>query len=361
MSVGNMYKIFLFLFGCMTAVIGFSACSGSEETPSVVDDRLLALGHQHLSEYDFFKGNQAELQPMGRVFPYDLNTALFSDYAYKARFISLPEDSAMHYRENDVLHFPTGTTLIKTFYMPADFRDASKGRRLLETRLLIRETNGWKALPYIWNDEQTDAYLEITGSTMPVNWVDSEGGERFNQYSVPTMAQCKSCHIRGDVMVPIGPTPGQLNRDLPIAFVERNQLQYFAEIGILEGLPENDIPKSPVWNDPSTGSLHDRAMTYLDINCGHCHNPDGPANTSALVLTAYERDPANWGVFKKPIAAGRGSGGRSFSIVPGDPHASILLYRMESTDPGIMMPEVGRKLAHDEGIALIRAWIAHLE
>jgi hypothetical protein len=36
------------------------------------------------------------------------------------------------------------------------------------------------------------------------------------------------------------------------------------------------------------------------------------------------------------------------------------LYRMESTDPGAMMPELGRGLAHEEGNALVRRWISAL-
>jgi hypothetical protein len=63
---------------------------------------------------------------------------------------------------------------------------------------------------------------------------------------------------------------------------------------------------------------------------------------------------------KPPVAAGRGSGGKSFSIVPGSPDDSILLYRMESTEPGIMMPELGRTLVDEEGVALIRQWIEEM-
>ena len=58
------------------------------------------------------------------------------------------------------------------------------------------------------------------------------------------------------------------------------------------------------------------------------------------------------------MAAGLGSGGRSFDIVPGQPDQSILTYRIASIDPGVMMPELGKRLVHEEGVALIRQWIA---
>ena len=59
-----------------------------------------------------------------------------------------------------------------------------------------------------------------------------------------------------------------------------------------------------------------------------------------------------------PVAAGAGTGGRSFGIMPGKPDDSIMLYRISSAEPGIMMPELGRGSVHKEGAALIRDWIA---
>ena len=49
------------------------------------------------------------------------------------------------------------------------------------------------------------------------------------------------------------------------------------------------------------------------------------------------------------------------AIAPGAPDQSFLLYRLASDDPGIMMPELGRGLVHEEGVALIREWIASLD
>ena len=49
------------------------------------------------------------------------------------------------------------------------------------------------------------------------------------------------------------------------------------------------------------------------------------------------------------------------SIVPGKPEESILLHRMISLDPGVMMPESGRALAHSEGIRLIESWIKNYD
>ena len=122
-----------------------------------------------------------------------------------------------------------------------------------------------------------------------------------------------------------------------------------------------DAPKLPVWDDPATGTLDARARAWLEINCAHCHNPEGPARNSGLDLTAAQRNPTAFGIFKPPVAAGRGSGGREFDIVPGQPDRSILVYRIASTDAGIMMPELGKRLVHEEGLALVRQWIAAMK
>ena len=58
-------------------------------------------------------------------------------------------------------------------------------------------------------------------------------------------------------------------------------------------------------------------------------------------------------MMKPPVAAGRGSGGLAYDIVPGKPDKSILVFRTASTDAGIMMPELGKRLVHEEGLALV--------
>ncbi|GAB4031220.1 SO2930 family diheme c-type cytochrome [Spirosoma jeollabukense] len=317
---------------------------------------------EKLSDYGFFSGKLADQQPAAGVVPYALNTPLFSDYAEKLRFVKLPAGQAVAYNDSAVLNFPVGTTLIKTFYFPNDFRDSAKGRRLMETRLLVHQPEGWKAFDYVWNDEQTDALLEVAGDTKTVRYVDAQGQNREHSYSIPNLNQCKGCHNRNEVMTPIGPSIRQLNGDLAYdrsgAGATENQLTHWQRSGMLTGLPAlTSCPKTPVWNKPETGTINDRARAWLDINCAHCHNPKGPAMTSGLNLSVSERDPTALGVLKTPVAAGRGSGGHPFDIVPGKPDESILIYRLNSTDPGEMMPELGRKTIQTESLELLRAWI----
>ncbi|MFZ5971748.1 MAG: SO2930 family diheme c-type cytochrome [Bacteroidota bacterium] len=308
-----------------------------------------------LSDYGFFSGALADLNPAEGVLPYDLNTPLFSNYAEKARFVKVPVGKTIPYNDSIAFDFPQGTVLIKNFYYPNDFRNPAKGKRIIETRLLVHTESGWQAWPYVWNDEQTEAYYEVAGETKQVAYVDKRGKKVTTPYLVPNKNQCKGCHSRDGKMVPLGPTVRNLNGHYNYAQGNRNQLAFWREKGWLTDLPEV-LPAMPRFDD-ATAALDLRARAYLDVNCGHCHHPLGPASTSGLYLDWRQNNPAHLGINKSPVAAGRGSGDLPFDIVPGSPQHSILLYRMKTNDPGIAMPEIGREQIHQEGVALIDAWI----
>lgn len=331
----------------------------------VASDELRPAGRDHavtkplprLSEYQFFRKPLAALNPMPEVIEYEVNAALFSNYAWKARFLRLPEGSAMEFRHQESFDFPVGTVLIKNFYFPVDFRNEKLGRHLIETRLLLLDEEGWQAYPYIWNAEQTDAFYDPAGGKTEISYQDERGKKVTAPYLIPNKNQCKSCHAKAQALVPIGPTARQLNRT---GSNGKNQLVDWQASGLLKGMPQMEmIEKMPDYEDPSA-NLNTRARAYLDSNCGHCHRADGPANTSGLFLDFHEENSTHLGINKTPVAAGRGSGDLPFDIMPGDPKKSILLFRMKTNDPGIAMPEVGREQVHKEGIELIAAWIKEM-
>jgi uncharacterized repeat protein (TIGR03806 family) len=312
-----------------------------------------------LSLYHLFDGDPVSQQPASGVIPYDLNSALFSDYAQKHRFIKLPPGTHATYSADRVFDFPVGTVIAKTFAYPFDARDPTRGRRLIETRILKREPDGWVGLPYIWNKEQTEAALDVAGDAVDVSWIHTDGGTRTNNYMIPNANQCKGCHKAGEIMQPIGPKARNLNRDFAFHDGTENQLAYWARKGALVAAPDAaQAPRLAVWDDPRSGTLDARARAWLEINCAHCHSPEGPARNSGLDLVAAQTKPISFGIDKPPVAAGIGSGGLAFDIVPGQPDKSILVYRIGSTHPGVMMPELGKRLVHEEGLALIRQWIA---
>lgn len=310
---------------------------------------------EKLSAWGLFTGNAAELKPNAGVVPYDLNTPLFSDYATKRRFVWMPPGTAAAYRPDDVFDFPVGTVLAKSFSYPDEA--AGGKQKLIETRLLVRTKTGWFGLPYVWNTNQTDATLQMAPDPVRVTYRHPSGERLEFDYQIPNANQCKGCHEKSKVMVPLGPKARNLNRDLAYADGTSNELAHWSKVGYLTGAPDPaQAPRAAVWNDPAQ-PLDARAMAYLDVNCAHCHNPGGPANTSGLYLTYGQTDPLRLGFRKVPVSAGKASGELYYDVVAGHPEQSILVHRMESTEPKILMPELGRSLVHKEGLELIRAWI----
>jgi uncharacterized repeat protein (TIGR03806 family) len=318
-------------------------------------------GHRYplrLSEWGFFEGPMYEQIPASDVWPYDVRAELFSDYAFKKRFVRLPAGGYIAWAEEAALHFPVGSVLIKTFYYPADFRRPDKDWQLVETRLLIHEEKGWTPITYRWEDDGSDAHLALAGDERDITWLDVRGRKKQLPYLLPTQNQCKGCHLRANRVEPVGTTVRMLNGYFTNPEgASYHPLKNWVAADILQGAPAPESwPQLAAWHD-DTYTLEDRARAYLDANCGHCHRPEGAANTSGLFLYHLETNSAQLGIYKSPVAAGRGSGGLKYNIHPGKPKASILLHRMTTTEPGAMMPEIGRNLVHEEGVALIRAWI----
>jgi uncharacterized repeat protein (TIGR03806 family) len=358
-----------------------AALGGCARAPQPV--HYFATGRpEHLSDWHVVFRDARRLALNERVVPYDLNTPLFSDYAHKLRTLYLPAGSAARYDAAQTFDFPVGTIITKTFYYPRggdaatsvartydQSRDfAGEGLnlanvRLIETRVLVRRAQGWEALPYVWNAQQTDAELARTGDEVALELVANDGSREAFTYIVPNENQCAGCHVtdlKTKAIAPIGPKARHLNRDYAYAGGAENQLAHLVKLGYLTGLPAPaEVPRNANWQDPAQ-PLEARARAYLDVNCGHCHNPKGPADTTALTFDVGTPVDRHLGLCKPPVAAGRGTGDHLFDIVPGHPDDSILPFRIASREPGVMMPEQGRGTVHREGLELIREWIAAL-
>lgn len=345
----------------LVAVIVVCLCSPPLLANGVNDEALMAKRPaRQLSAYGLFSdaGNQ---QPSDGVVPYDLQVPLFTDYAKKYRFVYVPSGSAATYDDTEVFDFPVGSVLVKTFAYPADFRAPDTSIRLIETRLLIHQDSGWTAWAYVWNDEQAEATLKVAGKVLPVAFIDNQGASQSINYIVPNKNQCKGCHSFDRAVTPIGPKARYLNKDFAYVGGMANQISYWRDHAVLKDVPAVEkLPATSAMNDVDA-PIDRRARAYLDINCAHCHRIEGPGSTSGLFLTYGEDNKTAWGYLKRPVAAGRGSGGLAYDIAPGDADASILHFRMASTDPGVMMPEVGRTMVDKEGLALIRDWIKQLK
>jgi uncharacterized repeat protein (TIGR03806 family) len=203
--------------------------------------------------------------------------------------------------------------------------------------------------------------LAWAGDTIDVAWIHADGERRRNNYLVPNVNQCQGCHATSAGMAPIGIQARHLNREFDYGDVRENQLAHWAKAGVLAGAPQPDVaPRAAAWDDAGA-ELDERARAWLEINCAHCHQPGGNAQSSGLDLRLSQHDPRKLGMLKPPVAAGTGSGGMQYDILPGKPDKSIMMVRLRSTHPDVMMPELGKRLVPEEAVELIRQWIAAMK
>jgi uncharacterized repeat protein (TIGR03806 family) len=321
--------------------------------------------YQTLAEWHLFSDPVRQV-PAAGVVPYDVISQLFADYASKRRFIYVPSGQKIGYSATDKWSFPVGTILVKTFSYLADMRDATRGERLLETRLLLHEADGWVPHTYVWNAEQTEAKLDVAGEVIDSQFIDASGKTVNNGYVVPSGNDCRTCHGKLGETDALGGRTRQLDRDNDYGKGPENQLDHLTKLGLFDKTPEPESQRQRLVDPFGTAPVFERVRSYFDGNCSQCHQPgNSPGSLSGLWLdyasTASGERSVNWGFCKQPASAGGATCGYQFDVVPAKPDDSIMICRLESQRAKVKMPPIGRNLVHTEAVALIREWITGID
>ena len=315
---------------------------------------------RNLSEYAFFVGPLREMRPNNGVFAYTVNAPLWSDNAYKGRYIAMPEGGQLTPVSDgdEDWQLPVGSIVIKTFFFDLDRTTPDEGPyRINETRLLFVTARGIVAETYLWNEAQTEATRFVAGTRINMAVTDEDGSVANQEYVVPNKNQCANCHGRNDQIHMLGLTTAQLNRE-SLEEPGRNQLALWQSRGLIS-TELGDLTSLPAYDKPFvSGDLNGQARAYLHGNCSHCHRTGAAAGVTGLWLLASVTDDYRIGICKGPVAAGAGTGSFHYDILPGHPERSIMPFRMSSVDPEIKMPEIPNLIADRQGVALIESWIA---
>lgn len=299
------------------------------------------------------------LIPAKNTFVYQPNVALFSDYAQKRRTITVPEGKKIR-RAGEAYVFPAGTILSKTFFYPQrasyilpsthnhtqaiEIPLETQAYRLIETRLLIKTQQGWKAEVYRWNNGTTERYPLGDGVKLTLLMPNRE--EVPFTYQIPNEHQCQQCHTVHDSkksLKPLGFQPYWLHHPGHALPLWRQALSQVLD----EPKPFQRKKASVEW-----------ARDYLAINCSHCHQPQGLARNVNLDFRVTTTQSEQLGICKPATSWSQGG---KWVIEPGQPEKSILLKRMTSQDNRLMMPEIGRSLIDSEGTRRIKQWISRLQ
>ena len=353
-------KSILLLLGVIVATFLSCRKDGPDEPQppaapaSPVVFNLDSVPYATLSHYHFFEGPLANMQPVAGVLPYELITPLFTDYVHKLRYVWMPAGSKASYvSDSKVLDFPEGAVLIKHFYY--DNVQPGNTRRILETRLMIKKNGAWIFADYVWNDAQTEAVFNLSGSYVPLTWNDDGGQAHDEVYRIPSEAECFTCHKFYDQAIPIGPKPESLNSTKVYPEGSMNQLAKWAATGYLQsGYPTN-IETVAKWDDPSE-TADRRVRAYLDMNCAYCHSTGRHCDYRPIRFAWNETtDPVNMGVCVPPEDPINPS--QQYIVYAGNKARSMLYYRISSNEESVRMPLMGRTVRHEEAIALIGQWI----
>lgn len=366
------------------------------------DPSVAAAFPRKLSETGLFrsvKGHQ--VQPA--LIPYSVNAQLWSDGAYKERYIALPgEDPRIDISPNRGWNFPDRAVIVKSFALETKEGDPAS-RRWIETRLLTKQEGEWVGYSYLWNDEQTDATLVEAKGTDREYTIRTADGERKQTWRYPSRTECMVCHTRASNYV-LGLSTSQMNKIHDYDGVKLNQLRMLEHLGVLRfewltearnGLkadakrkklsekaasawtavrePAKDqrepvksslLPKAPDQYsklvDPfdATQDLEARARSYLHSNCAICHVEAGGGNSMMELEFSRTHDkmqtidvPPNHHTFDLKDAR---------LIAPGHPERSTLLHRI-SIRGANQMPPLATSQVDREAVKLLEAWIRELK
>lgn len=218
-----------------------------------------------LSAYGLYQGDMAALKPAEDVHLYEISSTLFTDYAKKQRLLKLPSGQRAIVFNGNTASYPDGTMVAKTFMYPKDFRDASLGRRIIETRLMIKAQGIWNVATYIWDETQTDAELSLEGASTSVTWVDDDGQKRSTTYEIPGEVACVTCHQDlGDVAL-LGLTPRDLNRSVDRNAQQINQLTYLASRKVFETIDPSSVSTVIDYTDSSQSQERRQSLLGYEL------------------------------------------------------------------------------------------------
>lgn len=326
---------------------------------SPVQANLSLVPYPKLTDYNFFDGSIKNLNPVFGLIPYQPTSELFSDYAQKKRFIWLPKNTkAIYDGDSKILNLPIGAVLIKNFYFTK--LKTSNSVKIIETRVMIRKETGWIFAEYVWNESQTEAFLQTQSTETSLSILDDNNVVKNIVYKTPAAVDCKKCHgtILGDKN-PIGIKPQNLNSNFNYSDGSKNQLLKLIEFGyLINNLPNNIV--SVIDSKDTSKPLDLRVRSYFDINCAHCHNDDGDANHYGLNFE-FEKTTniENMGVGLEAEHYVVGFNGRIISSR--NVEQSILYYRINTeTDINFRMPQIGRTIRDEKGVQLVSDWINSL-
>jgi len=297
----------------------------------------------------------ASLTPNPGIVPYDLNLAFWSDNSHKLRLFSIPDtNSFMTFSGHGNWQFPSGMIWIKTFEWEMT-NGVPGSRRRLETRFLVRNTEGVYGIVYRWNDEQTEAFL-LPEQGLEEDFEIHEGGLiRTQTWHYPSRNECLQCHTDAGGLA-LGFHTSQLNRDYAFGNGTTNFIAALEEAGYFGNTVSNlhVLPALATATNENV-SLTYRIRSYLSANCSQCHQPGGTAQGSwdARITNPLSAAGIIDGLLSSP------STNVAARIIATGSLANSEIYQRIITNGVRRMPPAASLMLDTNGIQLVARWITN--
>lgn len=303
----------------------------------------------------------ATLTPVQGFLAYDVNTPLWSDGAHKQRWFAVPSGQTIGYAATGEWTFPQGSVFVKHFDLPINDANPNQLKRL-ETRVLVRDDKGYVyGGSYKWRADGTDADLVAESLTENVTITGTNQTTRVQPWFYPGTQDCLVCH-NGATGGVLGLNTPQNHRAhaFPETGITDNQLRAWNHVGYFApAIDEATLPtlqKLSALSDTSA-SLEQRARSYLDANCSHCHRTGGVhAFWDARIETPLE----NAGIVNGAVGQDLGVAGAKV-VVPQDLLKSILYKRASTATADYKMPPIAKNLVDQDAVAVLQQWINSLQ
>jgi len=286
------------------------------------------------------------------VIPYDINAPFWSDGARKTRWFFMATNGAkIGFAPEGNWSLPAGMAWVKHFDLELTNGVASSAKRL-ETRILVRTSNGVYGVTYRWGDSLTNAIVVPDGGLDEAFTIWDGGGARTQVWHYPSRGECQTCHTPVGGFA-LGFNTVQMNRGVG---TNGNQIAAMSAAGRFTGAVSNvHSLRALAPADDENASREWRVRSYLQANCGQCHQPGGGAlgNWNANVTNFT----VNAGLINGPVVDDDGNTNARV-IVPGSISNSTLLTHIARRGPG-QMPPLATSVLDQQAIALLSTWITN--
>ncbi|HEX5221002.1 MAG TPA: PQQ-dependent sugar dehydrogenase [Verrucomicrobiae bacterium] len=299
----------------------------------------------------------ATLTPNPGIVSYDLNVPFWSDRALKTRWFSIPNpDLDIGFNANANWQFSSGTVWIKHFELELT-NGVPNSRKRLETRFIVRNTNGSYGVTYRWTTPPTNALL-VAEEGLDEVFTNYTGGGAILSTQVwhyPSRSECLACHtVQGGHA--LGFNTAQLNRDFDYNGTVTNQIEALRLAGYFSNnVPNRFLLPALAHATNNAVSLEYRARSYFAANCAQCHQPSGVASAlwDARISTP---GPFN-GIINSPVNNDFGNTNNRV-VVPGSLSNSVLFQRVANLGPN-HMPPLATSVINTQAVNLLAAWITN--